>query len=299
VSDALPYAAAALAVTAAWLVGLVRLDVFTPDDVRAWRRLARLRGYAMPRTRLEKAATRAPILRRVQEELDLQRLLAIAGRPDTPLGFIGRAISWALIVFAVTFAIDAVGRTLAGDWPVTPWLAPESAAAVLLVAVLRVRTRARHNQEAAAQTLGDMLMVVAIVTDSRGLQVNDAVRVLSRCARDDALESLVDRESWRRLIARGFRSTEDLYRLIADEYRIPLFAQVADAVAATNVGVSERDVFTRLAATVYEDRLAQARVRAARAKTLVTLPVAAMLIPLLLLLGAPTLEAISNGLQGG
>ena len=74
------------------------------------------------------------------------------------------------------------------------------------------------------------------------------------------------------------------------------FADVAEAAATTNVGVPNRVAYTRLALTVYQERLADARVRAARARILITLPIAGMLIPLLLLIGAPTFQAISSGL---
>ena len=44
VAQALPFALIALLAVGVWALGLLRLDVFTPDDVRAWRRLASLRG---------------------------------------------------------------------------------------------------------------------------------------------------------------------------------------------------------------------------------------------------------------
>ena len=49
---------------------------------------------------------------------------------------------------------------------------------------------------------------------------------------------------------------------------------VAEAAATTNVGVPDRVAYTRLALTVYQERLADARVRAARARILITLPIA-------------------------
>jgi hypothetical protein len=54
-----------------------------------------------------------------------------------------------------------------------------------------------------------------------------------------------------------------------------------------------------VARAVYQNRLAEARFRAARAKTLVTIPVAMMLIPLLILIGAPVFATISGGLGLG
>lgn len=141
-------------------------------------------------------------------------------------------------------------------------------------------------------------MAVAVMTDSRGLQLDDAVRVMSRCARDAALQNLLDRGGYKRLAGSSYRSTAEKYRLIGDAYQIREFTELADAAATTNVGVPDRVAYTRLALTVYQERLADARVHAARARILITLPIAGMLIPLLLLIGAPTFNAISSGLGG-
>ena len=51
------------------------------------------------------------------------------------------------------------------------------------LALSDLRRRAREARETSGRTLGDMLMTVAVMTDSRGLQLDDAVRVMSRCAR--------------------------------------------------------------------------------------------------------------------
>ena len=50
------FAGAVIAVVGLWAVLLGRLGYLTSSDVRAWRRLAALRGYAGPHTRLERVA---------------------------------------------------------------------------------------------------------------------------------------------------------------------------------------------------------------------------------------------------
>src|SRR5205807_3473469 len=136
-------------------------------------------------------------------------------------------------------------------------------------------------------------------TDSRGFQVHDIVRMLSRCSADGALAGLVEEQGWKRLISQPHRSTAELYRQISEQFQMPLFDRVAQVIGTTDVGFPERDAYTRLALTIQRERLEDARVRSARAKVLVTLPVAGMLVPLLLLIGAPTFNAILNGFQGG
>lgn len=298
-SDVLVYLAAASAAAAIWMLGLTRLDVFTPDDVRAFRRIAALRGLARPPSRVHRAIARAPLLSRLQRELELDHLLAVAGRSQTPMQFLGRALALSLSAFASLLGVDAVARASNGDWLVSPWIAPLAAALVFLVALARLRSQARMVQRAMERTVEDSLMPLAILSDSRGLQVHDALRLLSRCARDESLERLLDRSGWLRLVPRRPSSTRELYALVGDAYGVPALRRVGEAQDAVHVGVPEREVYTRLAESAYRDRLALARSQAARAKVLVTLPVAAMLIPLLLLLGIPTLQAITTGLQGG
>jgi len=108
-APALPFALIALLAVGVWALGLLRLDVFTPDDVRAWRRLASLRGYATPTRRLERAAARVPFLRRLQDELDLNRQLAIAGWSESPQGFLLRVFFAALLAAALFLGLLAVG----------------------------------------------------------------------------------------------------------------------------------------------------------------------------------------------
>lgn len=297
-SDLWPYVLMTFALVAGWAFTLSQLGYLTSSDVRAWRRLAALRGYAGSQTRLERAAERSSAIRRLQGELDLHRLLAIADRDESDAAFLGRTVFLALLAFTVTVVIDVGSRLGGGDFVVAPGVAVLVAFAVVLVRFAALRGAARRRQERAGRTLGDMMMMVAIMTDGRGLQLEDAVRILARCATTSDLRTLVD-GGWRRLVTAQPRSTTDLYRNIGEEFRIGEFLLVADALTTTNVGVAERDTYTRVARAVYEQRLTEARMRAARARILVTLPVAGMLIPLLLLLGAPTFQSISTGLGGG
>ncbi len=293
-----PYALATCALVGIWAAGMARLGYLSSADVRAWRTLAALRGYARAQTRLERVADRSPLVRRLREELDLRRLLAMADRAETETAFLGRTVFLALVAFTAVLALDTTSRIGGGDFAVPPWLALFLAVLVVLLRFTALRTAARRRREAASRTLGDMMMLVAIMTDGRGLQVEDAVRILSRCAATTDLRTLVE-GGWKRLVTTNPRSTTELYRAIGAEFRIAQFSLVADALDTTNVGVAERDTYTRVAHAVYQQRLAEARMQAARARILVTLPVAGMLVPLLVLLGAPTLQSITSGLGGG
>jgi hypothetical protein len=295
----LPYALAAVAVVGLWAFLLARLDVFNPDDVNAWHRLAALRGYASQRGRLERAAARLSFVRRLQEELDLSRLLGAAGRDETAAGYLMRALFLALLACGLCLAVLLIAFMQTATWPLPPATALLFGVLVLVLQFSWLRTGARAHRERAGTALGDMLMLVAILTDGRGLQLEDAVRILSRSVDHRSLQMIVDSRGWERLVRGPHRSTIDLYRQIAEEYRIPLFATLADAAANANLGFSEREIYTRLASTVYRQRLAETRFRASRAKMLVTLPIAGMLIPLIVLIGAPVFASITGGLGNG
>ncbi|MBV9099471.1 MAG: hypothetical protein JOZ46_12175 [Candidatus Dormibacteraeota bacterium] len=298
-ADAVPYAVVAVVAIVVWFAGLTALDVFTPPDVRAWRRLATLRRFRTPSSRLERAVEQSPALKRLQHELDLQRLLAMADRRESPLSFIAKTAALTFGVLAALLTADSLARAVIHDWPLPPWLLALAALSLIPLSLLELRRTARRTREASSRALGDMMMVLAVMTDSRGFQLDEAVATLARCESAGALAGLLDRRGFERLVSAPYRSTIEQYRLVGDAYQIPELLQLADAAETAHVGISERDVYTRLALSTYRERLATARMRAARAKTLVTLPVAAMLIPLLLIIGAPAFSAISGGIQGG
>lgn len=297
-SDILAPALLIIVVVGLWALGLARMGFMTSPDVRAWNRIALLRGLARPPTRLQRVAGRSAVVRRARDELDLRRLLVVAGRAESETAFLTRTAFLALLTLTVALVADAASRVGGGEFFVSPILAIALALAVVLLRFSALRGAARRSRDSAGRTLGDMMMLVAIMTDGRGLQVEDAVRILARCARTQELSRLVE-GGWRGLVPIRPRNTSELYRAIAQEFGIGQFVMVADAVNATNVGVAERETYTRVANAVYQQRLAEARTRAARARILVTLPVAGMLIPLLLLLGAPTFQSITSGLGGG
>jgi hypothetical protein len=289
-----------LLVIGGWIAGLIYFDAFTPADVRAWRRLAAMRGYPVARSRFDKAFREASFIKKFQDELDLNRLLAVAGIEETPYAYLGRIAAVSFAITGVMLIAEFSYRAWQGDWflGVGPWICLFIGVATYVSSIYRLRARATKRRVQADRALGDSLMLVGIMTDGRGLQLEDAVRILSRCVDNDSLERIIDHQGWKRLVKKPYNNTIEMYRLIAAEYGVPMFAQVADAAANTNVGMPEREMFTRVAKAVYSHRLSDARAKSARAKILVTLPVAGMLFPLLLLLGAPALTSITHGLAG-
>ena len=283
-----------VALVAVWALVLVRLGVLTSPELRAWQRLAALRGLAPRRSRVQRAAARIGPIRQLQEELDVERLLAVAQRDETAPSFVAATI---FIAIAATLAATAVvvAARIGGGPGLPAQLIALAPVLAILLRIVQVRRDAARSQQRIGRTLGDMMMLVGVVTDGRGLQLDDAVTMLSRCATTPELARL-HRGGWRRLVRRAPSSTLERYRAIAAEYGVPAYAAVADALQSTHVGLAERETYTRVAEAVYARRLAEARERAARLRILVTLPVAGMLLPLLLLLGAPAFASISAGL---
>ena len=59
-------------------------------------------------------------------------------------------------------------------------------------------------------------------------------------------------------------------------------------------GLSSQEVLTRLAYATYTERLVQARVAAAQAKTLIVIPMGLMIVPVLILIGAPLVASLAG-----
>jgi hypothetical protein len=257
-----------------------------------------MRGYPVARSRFEKAIREASFVKRLQDELDLNRILAVAGIEETSYAYLGRIAAISFAIAGIMLIGEVTYHTWQGDWVlgIGPWICFFVGLATFVASIYRLRARATKRRTQADRALGDSLMLVGIMTDGRGLQLEDAIRILSRCVDNDSLERIVDHQGWKRLVKKPYSNTIEMYRLIASEYGVPMFGQVADAAANTNVGMPEREMFTRLAKAVYGHRLSDAREKSSRSKILVTLPVAGMLFPLLLLIGAPALTSITQGL---
>src|SRR5580704_7702156 len=109
--------------------------------------MSRLRGYARRGSALERVADRAPFLKRLQAELDLERLLGQANSDDSPMSFLARTGALSLMTFALLLAAAAGGRALEGTWPAPPWAAVVVALLVPPLALADLRRRAREARE--------------------------------------------------------------------------------------------------------------------------------------------------------
>jgi hypothetical protein len=129
--------------------------------------------------------------------------------------------------------------------------------------------------------------------------VSEALLIFARCQRDPTLHELLSGDAWRPLVERqpssSPRSTALEYERIGQAYGVPMFVALGSAVRrVTERGLAGQDVYTGLARTSYGERLAAARVAAAQAKTLIVIPMGLMIVPVLVLIGAPLVASLGG-----
>src|SRR5205807_9509937 len=154
--------------------------------------------------------------------------------------------------------------------------------------------------------VADLLPHLAVMTYHPRLPVSEALLVFARCQRDPSLGHFLSEGTWHRLAdqevdpaeairpelldpaASGPPATAALYERIGRAYRIPMFMALGSALSMVNErGLNSQQVLTRLARDTLNDGAAEARVTAAQTKTLVVVPMGLMIIPILVLIGAP------------
>lgn len=301
--DVMPALLAAL-VGGAWVICLWYLGVSEHPAVLSWRRLARLRGLADQRPVGERLGERLPLLRRAQEETDIGRLLAVAGRTDSAVAWLLRSVFLAGLALGVTLLLDQLSLVLAGRQAFPPALALGVAAGVALLAYLDLRRQATSRQRALTRAVDDSLPHMAVLTFHHRLPASEALLLFARCQRDPALHRLLSDVTWERqpvsdpapaAVQPAARSTALVYEQIAQACGVPMFAALGSAVRrVTERGLSSQDVYTGLARATYSQRLADARVAAAQAKTLIVIPMGLMIVPVLVLIGAPLVASLAG-----
>ena len=289
----------AVAVGGAWVLALWYLGLYTHPAVLSWQRLARLRGLADRRPLGDRLGDRLPLLRRVQEETDVGRLLAIAARGESPTGWLLRTAAYAGFALTAVLAVDELA-VVSGQRPVLPPAAGLVAAAgIALLEYVRLRARAAERQRALGRAVTDSLPHLAVMTFHHRVPVSEALLIFARCQRDRTLHELLSGDSWRPLVDRhaggGPRSTALEYERIGQAYGVPMFSALGSAVRrVTERGLAGQDVYTGLARASYGERLAAARVAAAQAKTLIVVPMGLMIVPVLVLIGAPLVASLAG-----
>ena len=307
----LTLAAIAALCGAVWVLGLWYLGLYTHPAVRSWQRLARLRGLADRRPWGERLGARLPLFRRVQEETDIERLLAIAGRDESAAAWLLRVAFQAGLALATVLMLDEAALMVGQRPALPPGVGLLAAACLVLLAYLRLRRQATDRQQALSNAISDSLPHLAVMTFHHRVPVSEALLIFARCHRERVLYRLLTSEAGPALheeLARApsspvaavqARSTALIYEQIGLAYGVPMFSALASAVRrVTERGLTGRDVYTGLARTTFGARLAEARVTAAQTKTLIVIPMGLMIIPVLVLIGAPLVASVAGIFAG-
>jgi hypothetical protein len=305
-------ALAALAAVAGigWVAALWYLRVTAHPAVLSWERLARLRGLAEQKPLGDRLGgrlgTRIPLLRSLQGEADLGRLLAIAGESASPSAWLLRTAALSGATLGGLLLLDELALLANGELALAPGICVAAGGLVAVLAYLRLRRRARTRQEKLGQAVGDSLPHLAVMTYHHRVPVSEALIIFARCQRDRSLHRLLVEASWQdvpvaeagpMLPAEPGRqeSTALVYERIGQVLGVSMFAALGSAVRRVSErGLSSQEVLTRLAFATYTERLIQARVAAAQAKTLIVIPMGLMIVPVLLLIGAPLAASLAG-----
>ena len=293
---------------AVWMLGLWYLGFYTPPAVRSWQRLSRLRGMAVGRPWGERLGQRLPLIRRAQLETDIGRLLDVAGRHESAAAWLLRVAFQAGLALAAVLLLDELAL-LEGRTPALPPALGLLAAACLgALAYLRLRRQAADRQRALSNAVSDSLPHVAVMTFHHRVPVSEALLIFARCHREPVLHEVLisgihqpaDGGETPGELPTPLRpiqpsSTAATYEQLGEAYGVPMFGALGSAVRrVTERGLSGRDVYTGLARTTYAERLAEARVRAAQTKTLIVIPMGLMIVPVLVLIGAPLVASLAG-----
>jgi hypothetical protein len=183
-----------------------------------------------------------------------------------------------------------------------------AAAGLGLLAYLRLRRQASSRQEDLGRAVADSLPHLAVMTFHQRLPASEALLIFARCQRSPVLHDLLTGRNWRLAASEApgpapldpsdaglGESTALTYERIGHALGVPMFTALGSAVRrVTERGLASQDVLTGLARMTYAQRLAQARVATAQAKTLIVIPMGLMVVPVLVLIGAPLVASLAG-----
>jgi hypothetical protein len=274
-----------------WVVGLWYLGLYTHPAVLNWQRLSRLRGLADRRRLGDRLGERLPLMRRAQAETDVSRLLTIAGRAESATGWLLRRAFQAGLALAAVLLLDEAAVATGQPPALPPWLGLVAAACVAVAAYARLHRQASERQRLLGRAVADCIPHLAVMTFHHRVPVSEALPVFARCQRDPTLRRLLDEQP----AGSSAPSTALEYERIGQAYGVPMFVALGAAVRrVTERGLAGQDVYTGLARATYGERLAAARIAAAQAKTIIVIPMGLMIVPVLVLIGAPLVASLAG-----
>ena len=280
----------------AYCLVLWRLGMFTPPALKATRQFARDREIGDFRPIQDKLAERSSLLRRLYNSVNIRVLLAVAGLKHDPAAWSFRTIALAVAASAFFFFLDGLAY-VTGTQTYAWWLSLIPGVVVAALFYMRLRTSALKRRESIEAGLGDSFIILAILAYHQRMVLTELLPLLARCQKDQQLWSLLKDENWKPLtdeyrtkmrMPEGNVGFAVQYELIGAAYEIPTFETLGRVLRRIlERGQSPTEVLTQEASRQADEKLADAKINIQKSKTNVFIPIALMLIPLFIMIGAP------------
>jgi len=299
VSELWPLLLAVLAL-AAMVAVLVREGVFLDPETRTIRRLRmRLGGR---RTMADSVLDRSGLLTLLQDEADVRRLQAVAGRGGDPRAFLRRAVRICVVATMIPVVADAVSVLDGNDVVVAPLYLPLFAAGGLVLAFVDLRQAAARRRDQATRSIAKMLLLWGMtnatpVRSGERIDVSDPLLALAGAMRQPALREMLEGEAWHQLIERQPRSRAELLEALGAAYRIPLLVELGHVVRTVQEygGSDPGREYIVLARATVKQRLADARVRLGSRTVTVLIPATGMLLAIFVVIFSAIAYASARG----
>jgi Flp pilus assembly protein TadB len=289
------------------LLVLWRAGAWAPLSVQRFRRLARRNGIVLQGPVSERLVARAPLLKNLQGATDIQSLLGIAGRRETPTAWALGVLGIALVATVALLVLDLVSWAINGRLSFPPAVCFLFGLLWLALGYIRLRNAALRRQQALGTALDHSFTELAMLTYTRQIPIEAALEdVIAPSQLAGHLRGLFADESWRRLVRfesvglpeferQLLASHTAIYEGIASSFGVPAFHVLATNMRRVNdKGQTPSEVLTNLAALVAENELGDMMVRSEQARARQALPVGLLVIPLLVLIGFPLIAGLAR-----
>jgi hypothetical protein len=291
----------------AGLLVLWRTGMWTPPSVRRFRVLARRNGIVVGHPVSERLVAGVPFVKDLRAATDIERLLGIAGRRETPAAWALGVLGTGLLATVALLGLDLAGWAAQGRLAFPPGLCFLFGVLWPVLGSIRLRNAAARRQQGLATALEHSFTELAMLTYTRQMPIEAALEdLIAPSQLDGHLRDLFAGESWRRLVRfesvglpefdrQLLASHTAIYEGIATGFGVPAFHVLAGSMRRINdKGQTPSEVLTNLASLVAENELGEMMVRSEQSRARQALPVGLLVIPLLVLIGFPVLAGLAR-----
>jgi hypothetical protein len=274
-----------------------RLDLFVPAHVTAARRNLRDRGLLGTQPLAERIGRRLHI-EDLAQNLNVRRLLIVAGRDETPGRWALGTLTAGLVTFLASVAF--FGLTSGSlSFPLVSGVA--LGASAMALRYVRLRGAANRQRMLMGRELADIIPGMAI-NIAVGASPEQALPQMAKFTADQAIYRVLHDDHWKILLAdreRGYvRTSWEVARVVGTEYKVPLFRQLAQTLEMVlGTGGDRARLLTTLGTRANETRLHDMQEKARLTSTVGKVMLVPMLFPLFLILAFPVWYVATGGVS--